>query len=78
MRRWTLIALIVLLVLLAIVAVYQIQLAGRRERVPAPTSTREGASAASPSEVPAWLESWADRLDRGVGVPAPARQTAFR
>jgi hypothetical protein len=38
-RRWTLIALIVLLVLLAVVAVYQIQLAERRDRVPAPTST---------------------------------------
>jgi diguanylate cyclase (GGDEF)-like protein len=30
------------------------------------------------SEVPAWLESWAERLDRGVGVPLPARQAAAR
>jgi hypothetical protein len=33
MRRWTLVTLIVLLALLAVVAVYQIQLAGRRERL---------------------------------------------
>jgi hypothetical protein len=32
MRRWTLVTLIVLLVLLAGVAVFQIQLAGRRDR----------------------------------------------
>jgi diguanylate cyclase (GGDEF)-like protein len=30
------------------------------------------------SEIPAWLESWAERLDRGVGVPVPARQAASR
>jgi hypothetical protein len=43
MRRWTLVTLIVLLLLLVVVAVYQIQLAGRRERPnrpgPAPSST---------------------------------------
>ena len=44
MRRWTLVMLIVLLALLAAAAVYQIQLAGRRERLerdqqPTPTST---------------------------------------
>lgn len=42
MRRWTLVTLVVLLALLAVIAVYQIQLAGRRERLdrsPAPTPT---------------------------------------
>jgi hypothetical protein len=33
MRRWTLVTLIVLFVLLAAVAVYQIQLAGQRDRL---------------------------------------------
>lgn len=33
MRRWTLVTLIVLLLLLVVVAVYQIQLAGRRDRL---------------------------------------------
>jgi hypothetical protein len=40
MRRWTLVTMIVLLALLVVVAVYQIQLAGRRERLdrsPSPT-----------------------------------------
>jgi hypothetical protein len=32
MRRWTLVTLILLLALLVVVAVYQIQLAGRRDR----------------------------------------------
>ena len=30
------------------------------------------------SEIPAWLESWAERLDQGVGVPVPAHQAATR
>lgn len=38
MRRWTLLTLIALLLLLVAVAVYQIQLAGRRGRLPAPAS----------------------------------------
>lgn len=40
MRRWTLVTLVVLLALLVVVAVYQIQLAGQRERLdrgPSPT-----------------------------------------
>jgi hypothetical protein len=42
-RRWTLVTLIVVLALLVVVAVYQIQLAGRRDRLdrngPAPSSS---------------------------------------
>ena len=45
MRRWTLVTLIVLLALLVVIAVYQIQLAGRRdrgERDPQPTPASPG------------------------------------